>query len=614
MGTRLAGLRDFSHTAMRDKWTSWRDWHHLSLVSDQGSDMVSAMHAVEYCKELKLVVTTYYDIEHGVNRNVWGAIDSVGYKPLMMLVMCVLNLPSQPDDSDLRFRQVRDLMTDHYNTMTPETSPIFQFLSSEMHKERRSEVHCEEGENKDQALWRVLKQDSYFRTKPDRCCIARFCAIVGSARRLLETWYSTSFELAVSAIESNMITSRALPKIALKTSGQDVASVGEEGTTSRKVVGVVDRTLRSCGANGVVISLGVIANEANRRHVAIVVGPGTKAMQWSGECSTRMRSVKDNQAWLIEQLQGGLCKHVCDIFQILGEQQFLTLAEFLPVLDSNLSENELVYEDEFAGFAGRFVLALGRNQLRRFLWMFGYPHRLTLLLGSDAEAAATMRDFEQDLTTHRAMLRLPDPPSIVIEYIRRSHFNKVSVQQVVEACSELGFRPSEPVRELLDERTRTIMTSTSVEHLNKWQKNSRQVANWGGRYRRPQTCLAASVRGNVLGNLHRYTPLPKDLPAQVAPAPLQREDLCVLPEPSMDFTSVKGTSAKAPYYSPTAVGVPTLVADIAVLRQVGGRFEKLEGAWRVSSQMPRISSLSRSSVMLSRLGCWHCTTSIRVRS
>ena len=112
---------------MKDKWTSWRDWHHLSLVSDQGSDMVSAMHAVEYCKELKLVVTTYYDIEHGVRRNVWGAIDSVGYKPLMMLVMCVLNLPSQPDDSDLRFRQVRDLMTDHYNTMTPETTSALRF-------------------------------------------------------------------------------------------------------------------------------------------------------------------------------------------------------------------------------------------------------------------------------------------------------------------------------------------------------------------------------------------------------------------------------------------------------------------------------------------------------
>lgn len=48
VSTGLVGLRAFSLQC--EKWPSWKQWRHLTVVSDQGADMVSTLHSLEYCK------------------------------------------------------------------------------------------------------------------------------------------------------------------------------------------------------------------------------------------------------------------------------------------------------------------------------------------------------------------------------------------------------------------------------------------------------------------------------------------------------------------------------------------------------------------------------------
>lgn len=241
--------------------------------------MLSAMHCLEYLPDLQLNLSCYYDVDHGTNRNVWNAISDLGLKPMMRLVMMLNNLPSMPGDSDLRLRQMRDLLSEHYQLVTLELSPLFQYLSADMHRDRRPDLAVEEGQTKDQALWVLLRADSHFKVKGDRCCIARFCVVVGASRRLLATWSCKKFELSVGAIESGMLEKKHLPKIAFKASGGDESSVTEAGTTSRSVVPNIDSTLRSCGENGLVISLALVGDNLNRRHLAIVVHAGEVAMR-----------------------------------------------------------------------------------------------------------------------------------------------------------------------------------------------------------------------------------------------------------------------------------------------------------------------------------------------
>ena len=207
MSTNLPGLSAFS-VASRVEWLSWKDWRHLSLCSDQGSDMVSLMHCLEYFPKLQLNVTSYWDIEHGTNRNLWGAIDCAKLKPMMCLVMLAANLPSMPDETDLRYRQARDRMEDHFTLTSPECSPMFQYLSLPMHRERSSELLVEEGESNDAALWRLLRHDSMFKKKPGKCCQARFNSIVHGGREMLRTWSCRQFELAICSIEANMLANK----------------------------------------------------------------------------------------------------------------------------------------------------------------------------------------------------------------------------------------------------------------------------------------------------------------------------------------------------------------------------------------------------------------------
>lgn len=576
----MTGLQSFSFDTTVG--TSWRDWRYLSLVSDQGADMVSSLHSLEYCKGVQCVVTTYYDIEHGANRNMWGAIESSGLKPLMMLIMLIINLLSMPDDSDLRLRQLRDLMQEHFKVATPQSSPLFQYLSAAIHKERSLEVEREEHETKDDALWRLLQVDSYYKKKQGRCCIARFNAIVGLSRKVLSCWHSLTFELAVSAIEGGMLEKRMVSQIALKTTGGDEASVGEAGATSRKVVSTVDRTLRSCGANGVVVALATISEEVNKRHLAAIVYAGVKPMHWAGEAARRMKSVAENREWLAEQIKGGVCDCVKGVLSVLHDREYLVAADFLPPvrLCDNDAAEEIAYEDEVATVAARVVLPLAQQHLRRFLWMFGWPRCLVLALGSEAECTEVLSSFRDHLRLFRQLEQQGAQASAVAKkLLGRSHFQKLSVQQVVCACEELGFQGSEPLLSLLRERFSTIMSSAVVEHLNNWQTNSRVGTGWGGRYRRPQTCLATTIKGEVVSSLHRYTPVPRELPSFVVPRRIEKEDIAPLGPGSMDFSVVKGSGAKAPYHSPTPRNVAALVADMAVLAHIQSNFAKLENTW-----------------------------------
>ena len=119
--------------------------------------------------------------------------------------------------------------------------------------------------------------------KNQRVCVARYNSVVVGVMKLLKRWNATKFELSVPAIECNTITKRALPKIAVKTTGADVGSVGEGATTSRKVVSAADRSIRSCGVNAVVVSLSVISNDMNKRALANVAFTSLSVVSWSGE-------------------------------------------------------------------------------------------------------------------------------------------------------------------------------------------------------------------------------------------------------------------------------------------------------------------------------------------
>ena len=331
--------------------------------------MVSQGYAMQYF--FHMCVTVYWDPSHGNNRDWWLSVDQVGLRPLMMLLLIVLNLPHGPDESDLRFNQLRLCMTEHYRLCNPRTSPIFQKFENRILEERGEDLQPAEGETLTQCLWRTMGEETLYRPKGYKVNIARWVALVGDGRQLLGRWTHTLFDCTVPAIEHNMIPEKALAHITLKVNGADVDSA--ESTSTKKVC-PGDRTVRSCGANAVVMALMLLSEYTNRRLFAICISVATVSMHWAGHAARELRDVARSQAWLLGQLRRGLLSHVHSTLDILTEDEFTRVTGFCEKAAGQndwISNEELLLEDEMANYAGLFALSHARNRYRRVCFKRG---------------------------------------------------------------------------------------------------------------------------------------------------------------------------------------------------------------------------------------------------
>ena len=525
----LPGLSHFSmqNPTMAKHWSSWP---HLNLASDQGSDMLSAMHALLYHEPTKCNITPFYDPSHGVNRDFWLSVTEMGLKPFMLLAMIVINLPHGPDESDTRYNQLKEIMTNHYQHVSPKLSPIFQTLSAPILREIEHDMVVEEGQSQEEAAWAHLQQEMCYKKKGYKCNIGRFCGVIHAGAALCKRWHATLFEVVVPCIELGMLTQVAMPKISLGLVGADDAS--NQDSTSAKVVSVGDRTLRTCGVNAVVISLAVLADISHYRLLSIITSLAAPSMHFHGATSRALRGAKESQEWLVEMCRTGASEHVMETMVLLSQESFNEFTLFAtPGLTQDatkMSEHEIAYEDQLAAYAGGFAFQMCRNRLRRMLYLTqSYPHLCVLLLGTPSEQGDLFTTFKKDLENFNALQIQENKTTIMKTYIERSPFQLLSVKQLADACQAMGWASGPELIKLVSARTTTVMSSQGVEDMNNFQKNSRQLTSWGGRYRRPQTSLACTVRGRMLETVHNYEVLkhPK-VPTNVQP--LEKHDMCTL--------------------------------------------------------------------------------------
>ena len=160
----MPGLKHFSHENPYMK-RHWSLWPHLSLASDQGSDMLSGIHALLYHGPTKCNITPYYDVSHGVNRDFWLSITDMSLKPFMLLSMIVINLAHGPDESDTRYNQLKETMGSHYQHATPKLSPLFQSLSGAIIREAGPGIPMDDGQSQEDAVWNHLKQEMCYKRR-----------------------------------------------------------------------------------------------------------------------------------------------------------------------------------------------------------------------------------------------------------------------------------------------------------------------------------------------------------------------------------------------------------------------------------------------------------------
>jgi hypothetical protein len=186
--------------------------------------------------------------------------------------MVVLNLAHGPDDTDQRFAEIKDCVTQDFDRHTPETSPIFLYHEHDLATQFAQELLGKAGDPK-QGLWELCQTESIYQRKDRKVHMPRFCAVSCGFKKLHGQWAHKTLEVSIPALDLDMIPNRSLPKVRVTGKKKDTPT-----STSRATRTLDGMVMRNVGENAVVASFKVLtalcsATMSPPWSVAVLKGP-----------------------------------------------------------------------------------------------------------------------------------------------------------------------------------------------------------------------------------------------------------------------------------------------------------------------------------------------------
>lgn len=555
-------------------WRTWRTMPHLTIVSDQGSDCISALFAAALHPELSLNVTCMWDPCHGAHRDVMKMWRDAGLFSFVLLALMAMNLPHGPDETDMRFMQVRQAMKECFDVHRASSCELFLGLVPELASSLASEVEVGESESLEDALWRWLSNLSYFARKGHNTNLNRFMGFAKDSTTFVRHWWAACFQAEYTALELDMLGSSQLRKrIQAKPTGGDPAALPSTGGAARTVD---DRTLKSCCQNSLVVAVMFLSEASNFRALCMGTAAAQPVLAWHTEQSRLNRDVHTSCEWMRSQVESKFMEQVCQVYLVLENEEALKQCGFLEVGAAGSrvaqpSEAQCFVEDDAAELFGAFCWMLATARQTRTLWMTSqWPVACCRFLSGGREAEEAVAEFRKDYEIFEALRSRSVQDSLTRAVIERSPFVLHSVRQVAMALAESQWVLAPDVLSMIRKRFSCIVSTQAVEDVNNIQKNEKasRTKSAAPRFRTPQTSMAAALKKNVVGTMHKYTPMATDQPVPGRATVLVRDNFFAdRKHESQKFGALVTTSQKAAHFSPGPGDIGKPAADMAMLRE-----------------------------------------------
>lgn len=581
------GLKAFKYDETLATWApeNWRNWPHALISSDQGSDGVSALHGVMYFPKLQCNIDAFWDPAHGSWRDILQSIKDSGLYNFTLMTMVAINLPHGPEETDLRYRQLREVTGQFFRRFSHHTSDHFQAHAGQMLRDVRDELPDGDGDETTR-LWEWLESECTFLPKGYKCNLNRFHSVLHDGHLLLKRWAVKLFMTEMAVLEMDMIgTKRFAEKVASWASSGNPDAPCQTGA-----LGIDDKILRSCCQNNLVISMMYFSNDRNRQTLACIVETSASVKAWFTEMERSTRDVDSSSKWLALQCSGELVKSIGEIWQSLSSLRSLHRigldeCNTTWLADLDFLQGKVIELDELASTQGLLASTLVACRMRRTLYITeSYPIRLTAATRSDELNRALAKEFKKNLSVFREFAAVENKTDVMRSILDRSPFQLVSVKQLVNGMTftdqEEGFS-SDVLTELLI-RSRSVLGTTIIEDVNNAQKNVRRKVAGKNRFRKPQTSMGAALHSEIVNKVHKFYPVLATSPQLRRTAVLKNEAFKVKTSNfSMKFKQLKGKKQKSAYFSPLAVNTGVPAADMAALRAASaqGDFKLLNNAW-----------------------------------
>ena len=322
------GLSMFQMDKSKAVWADGREWPHLAIPHDQGSDQQCGVNALIY--HYKLNCDRYPDGDHQAQRSVWQVLHATDLYPFWMLMTTAWNFVDGPDKNSYRWRQLAEATTDVREQSSARTNVSFQTYVGAMTQELiDSGYEFENQKDIDLEVWDVWAARSKARPKPERTVANRFQATLATAKREIRSWHMDLFETEHLVLEKDWMHGKKLMS-RLLAKKEDLRPDDEEAVASTSnALKIEDRTLRLACENAAVIRYVMLASPTNKRIVETVLGALIHIKDWRTHMVKECKSAEGSRAWLRSMASTGVMEHVNSGLHVLNDPECLAEMRFL---------------------------------------------------------------------------------------------------------------------------------------------------------------------------------------------------------------------------------------------------------------------------------------------
>ena len=340
------------------------------------------------------------------------------------------------------------------------------------------------------------------------------------------------------------------------------------------------KQLKSLCDNRLLLAATMYTDDEHFRRMLVVCASCTPIEKWHSEQNKGCRSTGSNLEFMKKQLMGSSWEPLLGTMKYIQSYEGLTYMQFIlqrsdlePGMD-HVQHPAIVFENEMAALALEMALLFIGCRLRRTLWYCrGWPWRFCAMgagvpYGIQADTIAALRS---DHDTFQEFVAVESRRHT--QLAKRSSFNTVPVQQLVEIMKASAWQPTEKVQQWADTVHEAVLTTQVIEDgFNRAKLPERKGSNKKVHARRLFSTL---IEKDVLADVHHYQDL--DYKYQQVPRNVTFPEEAwkhAQQHQSMDFTGIMGTGTTTGWYSPSAQNLPQEHADLAILEMC-----KQKGDW-----------------------------------
>lgn len=418
-------------------WRHWRQWPHMLLSADRGSDGVAAYF---WLLSQGCCLTAAWDWSHGAQNDWKGALRALGLWELWLLMLVAWNAPAGPLSDNTRHRELSEAWAHMFEHTTARSNALFADLLPGILSDKGMSDDSAGKPDIDLQTWEELRGAPPFQGPKEKANLNRFFSTPATARQAISEWHSQLLNFSYLAVEEGWMTTEKVQKVLVK---QPVLMNDEatKASTDARRPQITDKILRSSCQNAVVVAVAMYSEAEHNQIARIVLEFAGPVEKWHRSQNHILRDASSSFDWLVSQASGRFMESLQETLDKTADIQALQrcLIECPWVVKRDPDDEgglRVMVQGDMSGILADGCMQMVARRIARCMFAFGgWLVRFAALHGNEGAQRKVLRDFKAIKDAFDWLELHCARSQGVQDLLDQSFFRHTSVQQFVEVAS-----------------------------------------------------------------------------------------------------------------------------------------------------------------------------------